>query len=109
MGGGGTHLLELDWDSTILWQYENPALHHDFIRLPNGNTLLPLWIELPPEVARQVRGGAPLRPKEKRPPLVSDDIVEVDPAGREVARLHLWQALDPRRDPICPLEPAWEW
>lgn len=104
MGGGGTHLIELDWDGAIVREYRNEALHHDFIRLPNGNTLLPLWVELPPAFAKQVRGMPALRPKEKRPSLVSDDIIEIDPRGNEVARLHLWQALDPRRDPACSLE-----
>ncbi len=109
LGGGGTHLLELDWDGAVVWQYENPALHHDFVRLPNGNTLLPVWVELPPEIARQVRGLPPLRPREKRPPLLGDDVIEIDPHGNEVARVAISTALDPRRDPLCSLETGWEW
>lgn len=108
LGGGGTHLHELDWDGAIVWEYANEALHHDFIRLPNGNTLIPLWVELPDELARRVRGGV-RRPREKFPKLISDDIVEVDPAGVEVARTHLWRALDPLRDPIGPNVQRWEW
>ena len=107
MGGGATHLQEVDWDGNLVWQYENPAIHHDFIRLPNGNTLFPEWTELPADVARAVRGG--YRDRQKTPPLVSDDFVEVDRAGKEVRRTHLWQLLDPGRDPICPLERRTEW
>ena len=42
-GGGRTTsgaILELDWDSNVVWEYRYPFLHHDFERLPNGNTLI---------------------------------------------------------------------
>ncbi len=35
----GSALIELGWDSNIAWAYRDPMLHHDFVRLPNGNTL----------------------------------------------------------------------
>lgn len=108
LGGNASHLLELDWDGTVKWQYRNEAIHHDFVRLPNGNTIVNEWVELPAGLAQRVRGGV-RRPKEKFPPLLSDDFVEIDPSGKEVARIHLWQLLDPTRDPICPLEQRWEW
>ncbi|MGH2586272.1 MAG: aryl-sulfate sulfotransferase [Dehalococcoidia bacterium] len=108
LGGNATHLRELDWDGTVLWEYRNEALHHDFVRLDNGNTLVAEWVELPPALAHRVRGGA-RRPREKFPPLLSDDIVELDPSGTEVGRIHLWELLDPVKDPICPLEARWEW
>ena len=106
-GGNATALQEFDWDGNIVWTYENPAIHHDFVRLPNGNTLLPLSIELPEDIARQVRGG--IRAPGKQRPMHSDDILEIDPKGEEVRRHHLWQLLDPRRDPICALEHRGEW
>jgi hypothetical protein len=108
LGGGGRNLQERDWDGNVVWEYQNEAIHHDFVRLPNGNTLLPLWAELPPEFARRVRGGV-RRPREKFPPLLTDHIIEVDPAGHEVWRVKLEDLLDPVRDPICPLEQRWEW
>lgn len=108
LGGGYTHLLELDWEGNVLWQYHNPTMHHDFARLPNGNILIPVWVELPADLARAVRGGL-RRPREKFPPMLSDDFVEIDRDGKEVARSHLWQALDPRRDRIGALMTRWEW
>ena len=33
-------ILELDWDSNVVWEYRYPLLHHDFERQPNGNTLI---------------------------------------------------------------------
>ncbi|HWO72031.1 MAG TPA: aryl-sulfate sulfotransferase [Dehalococcoidia bacterium] len=107
IGGNATHLHELDWDGNVVWRYENPAMHHDFVRLPNGNTLMPVFVELPAELAAAVRGGYRIR--ERLPPMISDDVLEVDARGVEVRRIHLWQLLDPRRDPLCPLERRLEW
>jgi len=108
LGGNATHLRELDWDSTLVGEYRNSVMHHDFVRLVNGHTLVAEWVELPADVARAVRGGARRR-GEKFPPMLCDDIVEIDAAGTEVRRICLGELLDPRRDPICPLEQRWEW
>lgn len=108
IGGNATHLIEVDWDGNVVWDYKDPTIHHDFVRLPNGNTLLLAFTELSANVAKAVRGGYRAR-GEKTPPLISDDVIEVDPAGKEVRRIHLWQLLDPVRDPICPLERRTEW
>jgi hypothetical protein len=104
-GGVGSALIETSWDGEEIWRYDNPRIHHDFVRLPNGHTWLPEIVQLPDEVAREVRGGLPKRP----PRVISDDFIEIDAKGKEVRRLHLWQMLDPRRDPICSLERRDSW
>ena len=76
--------------------------------LPNGNVILPEFVEIPPDLARRVRGGT-RGPKEKLPPLISDDFIEVNRAGEIVKRTSLWSLLDPVKDPIGPLERRWEW
>jgi hypothetical protein len=86
LGGNATNLRELDWCGGLVWEYRNEAIHHDFVRQSNGNTLVAEWVELPGELARRVRGGA-RRPREKFPPMVSDDIVELDPF-RQGGRTH---------------------
>jgi outer membrane protein assembly factor BamB len=106
IGGNATHLVELDWDGNVVWSYENHDMHHDFVRIENGNTIVSVFIELPLEVEREVRGGFRER---FMPPMLSDDYVEVDPAGKEVRRVNLWKLLDPRRDPICTLDRRLEW
>jgi outer membrane protein assembly factor BamB len=106
IGGNATHLMELDWQGEVVWQYENQFMHHDFLRLANGNTLVPEFVQLPEDVARSVRGGYRER---NLPPMLSDDFVESDASGKEVRRISLWKLLDPRRDPICPLERRLEW
>lgn len=107
LGGNAMHLTEFDWDGHVVWQYENAAIHHDFVRLPNGNTLLPETVELPLDVARSVRGG--IRTRGQKEVMLSDDIIEVDAKGEEVRRHHVWRLLDPARDPICPIEDRGDW
>jgi len=34
-------LRELSWDGDAVWEYGGLGLHHDFARLPGGNTLVP--------------------------------------------------------------------
>ncbi len=108
IGGSNGQLREVDWDGGVVWEYANEALHHDVVRLDNGNTIAAVFVEIPDEVQRKVRGGVK-RPREKLPPMFGDDVIEIDRDGNEVWRVHTWQLFDPARDPICPLEPRWEW
>jgi outer membrane protein assembly factor BamB len=89
LGGNAMHLTEFDWDGNVVWQYENPAIHHDFVRLPNGHTLMPETVELPAEVSRAV--------------------IEIDAEGKLVKRHHVWKLLDPVKDPLCPIEDRGDW
>ena len=108
MGGNASQLMEFNWDGEQVWSYSNECIHHDFVRLENGNTIMPEWVELPEGTDREVRGGV-REPRSRRPRLVGDDYIEIDPSGSEVRRIHLWELLDPRRDPICVLEERNEW
>ena len=109
IGGHFGELRELDWDGNMVWQYVNNALHHDYVRLENGNTLFPEFVEVPEEFHKGVRSGSPNRRGDKLPPLISDDLVEVDADGNEVRRIHIWKLLDPKKDPIEPMQGRWEW
>jgi hypothetical protein len=37
---GTRRIVEYEWDGTVVWDYFYQTAHHDFTRLPNGNTLL---------------------------------------------------------------------
>ncbi len=108
LGGYHTTLCEVDWDGNVVWEYVNRFQHHDFHRFANGNTMVPEWVELPEELHRKVRGGFKM-PRERLPPLLSDDLVEVDAELNEVRRIHVWELLDPVKDPIDPTIRRWEW
>lgn len=100
-------LLELDWESNIVWEYRNPMMHHDFERLSNGHTLVLTWELLSPEVTSQVRGG--FHTEHDPEQMFGDLIQEVSPDGDVVHEWHSWQHLSFAEDVICPLEPRHEW
>jgi hypothetical protein len=56
----GGRILELDWDGEIVWDHIDHYQHHDFNRLPNGNTVYLAWELIPTDEAlKQVVGGVP--------------------------------------------------
>ncbi|HKQ62245.1 MAG TPA: aryl-sulfate sulfotransferase [Candidatus Polarisedimenticolaceae bacterium] len=71
-------LVELDWDSQVVWQAPAPAgctFHHDLERLPNGHTVA--WCQ-------QTVSAPALSDK----PLVEDYLVEVSTGGSVVWEWH---------------------
>ncbi len=105
--GAAGRLLEVDWDSNIVWQYEDPYMHHHFCRLPNGNTVLLRWIPTPKDTALKVRGGLP--DTEREGIIWSDSLREINPAGEVVWEWLGYEHLDPEVDIICPLCFRSEW
>ena len=106
-GGSSGAILELDWDSNVVWEYRNPYLHHDYERLPNGNTLVLLFELLSPELTAAIQGG---RPTDEDPEQMFGDVVkEIAPDGMVVYEWKSWEHLSPEEDSICPLEDRKEW
>lgn len=103
IGGSSGALLELDWESNVVWEHRNPMLHHDFERLPNGNTLLLLFELLSPELTAQIKGGMA---GDEDPERMFGDLVqeEITPQGEVVYQWRSWEHLDLDADVICPLE-----
>lgn len=100
-------LLEMDWDSNVVWRYDDPYMHHDFHRMPNGNTILLRWVPTPNDIACKVKGGLPDTEREKI--MWSDSIREINPAGKVVWEWLGYEHLDPEIDKICPLCFRNEW
>ncbi len=107
IGGSAGALLELDWESKVVWEYRDVMMHHDYRRLPNGNHLILLWQKLPDGVGEQVRGG---HHHEDDPERMWGDVVqEITPAGNVVHEWRSWDHLSFEHDVICPLESHKEW
>lgn len=79
IGGGNYAIVELDWDSNVVWQFNQPPdgypadtqFHHDWVRLDNGNTLiLAHYTADIPAVSNR--------------PTLEDFILEVSPTGEIV-------------------------
>lgn len=107
MGGSSGALLELDWESNVVWEYRNPLLHHDFQRLPNGNTLTLLWERIPAELTARVQGG--FTSEDDADQMFGDVVEEITPDGQVVQQWQIWKHLDVEQDVICPLEGRREW
>lgn len=106
-GGIGGKLLELDWDGNVVWEYKDSYMHHDFCRLPNGNTMVLRWVETPSEIAAKVKGGIP--GTEKEGIMWADSFREITPEGKVVWEWLGYEHLDPEVDAICPLCSRAEW
>ncbi len=100
-GAGGT-LVEVDWDSNVVWEYKDPYLHHAFYRRENGNTLVLKWVKVPHDIAGRVKGGDP--GTERDGVMWGDAIQEITPDGKVVWEWIAHEHLNPAtpRCPICP-------
>jgi len=108
LNGQAAACFELDWDSQVVWQYEDPWMHHDYERLPNGNTLIIIWEQMPKSITRRVKGG--YHGEEANPTeMLGDVVIEVTPIGNIKRRWQSWDHLDPKIDVICPLDERREW
>ncbi len=107
LGGSSAALLELDWEGGVVWEYRNPRLHHDFERLPNGNTLVLLWEPISAELTAQVRGG--YRSDDNPEQMLGDLVQEITPSGHVAWQWRSWEYLSVEEDVICPLEGRPEW
>ncbi len=108
LNGQSAACYELDWQGNVVWQYEDPWIHHDYQRLPNGNTLLVKWVPLPKGLVRQIKGG--YHEKDDDPKhMLGDVVIEVTPEGDIVKTWKSWDHFDPATEIICPLDHRMEW
>ncbi len=93
-GGGVKGLREIDWDGNVVWEWipgpQEGSLHHDFVRLPNGNTMTNAWEHISKKEA--IAGGR--NPKQTTDKGLAPDVIyEIDPGGKVVWK---WKAWDHR-------------
>lgn len=74
------------------WELQNPWVHHDFQRLPNGNTVALMWEEMPSDTTFRVKGGF----------ATAEDPLQM--LGDVVHEWRSWEHLNFDEDVICPLE-----
>jgi hypothetical protein len=101
------YLIEADWDGNILWRHEDPLLHHDFWRTKRDTVLVTRFVQMEKALSDRVRG--PKRSRKSHHPLLTDEIQEIDRAGKVVWSVRLDEVLDPAKDPIGILERRIEW
>jgi|SRR5579871_5813967 len=104
--GKGGHFQEYDWDGNLVWEYVDHCQHHDFRRLPNGNTLYIGWEDMPAQRARLLRGGVAGTESAKGGRIFSDYVREVTPGGDTAWEWHA-HSLDIERYPLA--HDCWRW
>lgn len=106
--GGNTGLLQIvDWNSKVLWEYKNEALHHAVAPLKNGDIIVSLWEKTPSNISSRVQGG--VVKTEYQGTMWSDEIAEITPNGKKVWSWHSYEHLDPEKDVLGPLMPRYAW
>lgn len=89
-------ILELGWDSTVLWQFTNDQLHHDFALLPNGNVAVTVREKIPKGFAQP-------------DVMYADRIVEINKNGSAVWTWHAYEHLNKNTDAIDVYNTRTEW
>jgi hypothetical protein len=107
IGGSTGVLAELDWESRVVWEYRDPLMHHDYVRLENGHHLVMAWDKLPAELNDRVQGGHLFEDDPK--PMWADVVKEITPGGEVAREWRSWEHLSFEEDVICPLESHKEW
>lgn len=102
----GGELVEMDWDSNVVWRYEDQYMHHDFCRMDNGNVMILRRVPMPDDIAARVQGGIP---GTDRDVMWTDSFREVTPYGKVVWEWLGYEHLDPEVDIINAMCPRGEW
>lgn len=103
--GGG--LVEVDWEGNLVWKYVDRLQNHTHWRMKSGNTIYPVSLVAPKEIAVRVKGGIP--GTEDRGMVWTDGFHEVTPDGKIVWEWNAAYHLDPERHAICPVGFRGDW
>ena len=102
-GGAGGRIELLDWDGSVLWEFEYAdeihLAHHDVKYLPNGNILLIAWEWVSREEALAAGRNPELLADGE---LWPDTVIEVDPFGEIVWKWRVMDHLVQDYDPSLP-------
>jgi len=102
----GGALIEVDWDSQIVWEHHDRNQRLDGRRTSTGGAIYLTVERIPEHVSRQVRGGIPGTDEEG---MWADLIVEVDSSGRRIWEWHAYEHLDVDRHMLPPNVERHEW
>jgi hypothetical protein len=99
-------LIELDWDSQVVWMHRDVDQHHDAKRTSSGGAIYLNIEQVPSDLASKVKGGIPGSYDNG---MWADVIVEVDHKWNRVWEWHAYEHLDPETDVLLPNVRRDEW
>lgn len=104
--GLGGVLLEIDWDSNLVWKLEVPYQHHDFEFVPNTDHIIVSTYHpegvFSDEKAKLMRGG--ITGSEFEGKIWGDVIYEIDRKGNVIWEWKAWEHMDPELEELHVLE-----
>jgi hypothetical protein len=100
-------LSEVDWDGNVLWEHEDPLLHHDFWHTRRDTFLVTRFVQMDKALSDRVRGAG--RARRGHHAMLTDEILEINRAGEILWSVRLDEVLDPKLDPLGVLERRIEW
>lgn len=114
LAGAGGIVQEADWEGDVVWEFEEPNLHHDWLRLRNGNTMVTKYTEVPQEIASRVKGGIPGTEWQAeefggKGIMWGDTYQEISPEGKVVWDWKDFEHLDPEKHRIPEILPRKCW
>ena len=98
---GLRHIAELDWNSGVVWHVDAPGWHHDFYRLPNGNTAYISFERLSDKAAERVQNGLP-GPEVNGDYILGDYFREITPDGETAWEWHCQSDMEIEKSPLEP-------
>lgn len=104
--GLGGILLEVDWDSNLVWKLEIPYEHHDFEFVPENDNIIVSTFHpngvFSDEKAALMKGGIP--GSEHLGKIWGDIVFEYTRDGEAVWEWKAWEHMDPELEELHPLE-----
>lgn len=104
----GGAFMEVTPAGRVVWEYSDPAHHHDAQWLPNGNLLYGACAPVPPEFTKRIVGGSHTYDLPDGT-IYGDVIREVNRRGELVWEWRACDHLDPRHHPIHPFFDRYHW
>ncbi len=90
---GSSVIQEVDWNSNVVWEYENNYLNHDFELLPNGDLLFIVWEKMTPENQERLYKTMPIR--DENITVWSNAILQINRKTKKIVwEWHAQQGLD---------------
>ena len=102
--GAGGILQELDKNGRIIMEYRDPMMHHEPIKLVNGNTLFMKWVPLDENFKSRIKGGI-----SSELAMHEDEICEIDHRGKTVWNWKTSAFVSPEECTRCPICPRDTW
>jgi hypothetical protein len=101
VNGSADELVEVDWEGTEVWRYDDPMMNHDFVVLPSGNIMVLRFVDLPAGLQEKLKGGIPGTELDGK--TYGVQVREINRRGETIWEWNNFDHFDPEKDVECNL------